>query len=212
MTQLGEIKRNRPCNRRWLLRHGALALPFIVAGMPARAAERVGLVEDVKGEAFAEIDAVRRTLERAASVFLGDDVATGVASRLGMRLGRDTMIRLGEEARLKIDRFLVNAGGEMTLRSGPLLFDRPRGSASAGLRIRSLTRHSADAGKAMGARTHPRRTRKRQLSPRGHWKNMPTNEVVLSLLSQTSLFGRTLDRIFCDPGKPVAIGRHGLDG
>ncbi len=137
MTQLGEIKRNRPCNRRWLLRHGALALPFILAGMPARAAERVGLVEDVKGEAFAEIDAVRRTLERAASVFLGDDVATGVASRLGMRLGRDTMIRLGEEARLKIDRFLVNAGGEMTLRSGPLLFDRPRGSASAGLRIRS---------------------------------------------------------------------------
>jgi hypothetical protein len=31
-----------------------------------------------------------------------------------MRLGCDTTIRLGEQARLKIDRFLVDAGGEMT--------------------------------------------------------------------------------------------------
>jgi ferric-dicitrate binding protein FerR (iron transport regulator) len=137
MTDLGEIKRDRPCNRRWLLRHGALALPFILVGTPARAVERVGSVEDVKGEAFAEVDTVRRTLERAAPVFLGDEVATGVASRLGMRLGRDTTIKLGEQARLKIERFLVDAGGEMTLRSGPLLFDRPPRSAPAGVLIRS---------------------------------------------------------------------------
>ncbi|MGA8748806.1 MAG: hypothetical protein WB563_08425, partial [Pseudolabrys sp.] len=102
MTDLGEIKRDRPCNRRWLLRHGALALPFILAGIPARAAERVGSVEDVTGEAFAEIETVRRTLVRAAPVFLGDHVMTGTASRLGMRLGSDTRIRLGEQARLKI--------------------------------------------------------------------------------------------------------------
>jgi hypothetical protein len=147
MTELGEIKRDRPCNRRWLLRHGALALPFILVGTPARAVERVGSVEDVKGEAFAELDAVRRTLDRAAPVFLGDEVVTGVASRMGMRLGRDTTIRLGEQARLKIDRFLVDAGGEMTLRSGPLLFDRPprsaRGSAdSQPLRADRGTRHA----------------------------------------------------------------------
>jgi ferric-dicitrate binding protein FerR (iron transport regulator) len=135
MSDLGEIKRDRPCNRRWLLRHGALALPFILAGMPARAAESVGLVEDVTSEAFAELKAVRRTLDRAAPVFLGEEVITGVASRLGMRLGRDTRIRLGEQARLKIDRFLVDAGGEMTLRSGPLLFDRP--PRRAGVQIRS---------------------------------------------------------------------------
>ena len=111
MTDLGEIKRDRPCNRRWLLRHAALAVPLILVGIPARAVERVGSVEDVKGEAFAELEAVRRTLDRAAPVFLGDEVATGVASRLGMRLGRDTTVRLGEQARLKIDRFLVDAGG-----------------------------------------------------------------------------------------------------
>jgi FecR protein. len=88
MTDLDEFKRDRPCNRRWLLRHGALALPFILVGIPARAVERVGSVEDVKGEAFAELDAVRRTLDRAAPVFLADEVVTGAASRLGMRLGR----------------------------------------------------------------------------------------------------------------------------
>ena len=136
MTDLGEIKRDRPCDRRWLLRHGAMALPFILAGIPARAAERVGSVEDITGEAFAEIHTVRRTLDRAAPVFLGDDVVTGIASRLGMRLGRDARIRLGEQARLKIDRFLVDASGEMTLRSGPMLFDRPPGR-TAPVRIRS---------------------------------------------------------------------------
>jgi ferric-dicitrate binding protein FerR (iron transport regulator) len=137
MTDLGEIKRDRLCNRRWLLRHGALSLSFILAGIPAHAVERVGSVEDVKGEAFAELDSVRRALDRAAPVFLGDEVATGVTARLGMRLGRDTTIRLGEQARLKIERFLVDAGGEMTLLSGPLLFDRPPRSAPAGVQIRS---------------------------------------------------------------------------
>src|SRR5262249_56546611 len=99
--------------------------------------ERVGSVEDVKGDAFAELDTTRRTLDPAAPVFLGDEVATGIASRLGMRLGRDTMVRLGEQARLKIDRFLVDAGGDMTLRSGPLLFDQPRGGAPAAVQIPS---------------------------------------------------------------------------
>jgi len=137
MTGLGEIKRDRSCNRRWLLRHGALALSFILALGPARAVERVGSVEDVTGEAFAELESVRRMLNRAAPVFLSEEVVTGVASRLGMRLGRDTTVRLGEQARLKIDRFLVDVGGEMTLRAGPLLFDQPPGRAPAAVQVPS---------------------------------------------------------------------------
>src|ERR1700741_5569875 len=130
MTGPGEI-----CNRRWLLRRGALTLPLILALGPARAVEQVGSVEDVTGEAFGELEAVRRTLDRAAPVFLSEEVSTGAASRLGMRLGRNTTVRLGEQARLKIDRFVVDAGGEMTLRSGPMLFDgKPQ---RAGLQIRS---------------------------------------------------------------------------
>jgi hypothetical protein len=135
MTGPGEIKRDRFCNRRWLLRQGALAMPLILALRPARAVEQVGSVQDVTGEAFGELESARRPLDRAAPVFLSEEVMTGAASRLAMRLGHDTTVRLGEQARLKIDRFLVNAGGEMTLRSGPLLFDgQPR---RAGVQIRS---------------------------------------------------------------------------
>jgi len=131
----GSDERDRFRNRRWLLRNGALALPFILAVKPVRAVERVGSVEEVTGEAFAELESVRRALDRAAPVFLNEEIVTGVASRLGMRLGRNTTVRLGEKARLKIDQFLVDAGGEMTLRSGPLLFDgQPR---RAGVQIRS---------------------------------------------------------------------------
>src|SRR5258708_39967792 len=111
MTDLGEIKRDRPCNRRWLLRHGALALPFILVGIPARAVARVGSVEDVKGEAFAELEAVRRTLGRAAPVFLGDEVVTSVASRLGMRLRPDTANRVGGQTQLQIGWVPGDAGG-----------------------------------------------------------------------------------------------------
>jgi ferric-dicitrate binding protein FerR (iron transport regulator) len=137
MTDCRRIERDRIRNRRWFLRRGALAIPFVLAALRARGADPAGSVDDVKGEAFAEADAVRRALDRAAPVFLGDEVGTGTASRLGMRLGQDTNIRLGEDARLRIDRFLVNAGGEITLRTGPLLFDRPPGSAPAPVRIRS---------------------------------------------------------------------------
>jgi len=135
MTRPSEIKSDRPCNRRRHLWRGMLALPFIFALKPARAVERVGSVDEITGEAFAELESVRRPLDRAAPVFLSEEVATGVASRLGMRLGRNTTVRLGERARLKIDQFLVDAGGEMTLSAGPLLFDgQPHG---ARLQIRS---------------------------------------------------------------------------
>ena len=83
------------------------------------------MVEEVRGQAFAEANSVRRTLAQAAPLFLDEQVGTGSQSRLQMRLGRDTVVRLGEEARIKIDRYLVNAGGEITLQAGPLLFDRP---------------------------------------------------------------------------------------
>jgi ferric-dicitrate binding protein FerR (iron transport regulator) len=123
--------------RRWVMVYGAAATLFALAPTRAFGAERAGSVEDVKGEAFAESAAVQRALDRAAPIFLGDNVGTGLASRLGMRLGRDTTIRLGEKARLRIDRFLVDAGGEITLQSGPLLFDRPSGAKSAAVQVRS---------------------------------------------------------------------------
>jgi hypothetical protein len=103
-----------------------------VAG--AESAERAGAVEEVRGEAFAETAAVRRGLESAAPLFVADQVGTGFQSRLAMRLGRATVVRLGEQSRLTLDRFLVNAGGEITLQSGPMLFDRPAGGAPIQIR------------------------------------------------------------------------------
>jgi len=124
-------------HRRWFLGNAApAALVLFALVRPARA-EQAGTVEDIKGEAFAQAVGPRRTLVLAAPILVGDEVSTERASRLGLRLGQDTTIRLGELAHLKIDRFLVDTGGELTLESGPLLFDRPAGSAPVSVQIRS---------------------------------------------------------------------------
>ena len=125
-------------NRRSFFPVAGLGL-IILAPVAARAQarERAGSVEDVKGEAFAEGASERRRLAHAAPIFIADQVGTEAESRLGMRLGRDTTVKLGERARVKIDRFLVNAGGVITLQSGPMLFDRRPGAAPLPMTIRS---------------------------------------------------------------------------
>jgi hypothetical protein len=132
------IERASPAHslkRRLLLRAmvGAIFLPHIAY---AEKAEPAGLVEDLTGEAFAEARAQRRQLQRAAPLFIDDVVGTGPASRLTLQLGKNTTLRVGSGARLTLDRLLVNAGGEITLQSGPILYDRPAGSA-ARMQIRS---------------------------------------------------------------------------
>lgn len=103
----------------------------------AFARELAGSVEEIKGDAFAEAEKARRKLENAGPVFIADQVSTGSASRLAIRLGKDTMIRLGELAHLTIDRSIENAGGVLTLGSGPLLFETPAGAEPRPLNIRS---------------------------------------------------------------------------
>src|SRR5579863_8204817 len=131
------MNRKHLLDRRRLLRQAAWAASAMLPAPWANAAEPAGMVEDVRGEAFAEADSVRRMLAQAAPLFLNDEVGTGHDSRLGMRLGRDTILRLGQEARVKIDRFLVDAGGEITLEAGPLLFDRPSSQRPESTRIRA---------------------------------------------------------------------------
>ena len=103
----------------------------------AQSPEAAGSVEEVKGDAFAEARAGRRTLERASPVFVSDQVGTGPVSRLKLRLGRDTTLQLGENVRLSVDRHLRDAGGEFTLGAGAMLFDRPAGGRPEPVRIRS---------------------------------------------------------------------------
>jgi ferric-dicitrate binding protein FerR (iron transport regulator) len=104
---------------------------------PSNAADPAGRVEEIKGEAFADASNQHRPLEKSSSVYVGDRVETGVSSRLTMLLGEDTTIRLGERAHLVIDQFLSTTGGEISLQSGPMLFDRPSGSRPVPTRIKS---------------------------------------------------------------------------
>lgn len=110
---------------------GLLALPQ--AGM---ASEQAGLVEDVFGQAVAELRRAARPLTSGEQLFLGETITTGQASRIGMKVGEATTIRLGPEARLKLDRFILNAGGTLTLQSGPMTFERPAGAAPQPVTIR----------------------------------------------------------------------------
>jgi hypothetical protein len=89
----------------------------------ATAAEPAGAVETSRGECYALAAAARRALAPASDVFVGDAVSTGLQSALGLHLGAATQVRLGAEAQLRIDRFLVNAGGVLVLERGAMLYD-----------------------------------------------------------------------------------------
>jgi ferric-dicitrate binding protein FerR (iron transport regulator) len=125
-------------DRRWFLFGSGAALAALVPGRAqAQGTKQAGAVENVTGDAFAEARAGRRALQPAAPVFIADQVRTGSGARLTMQLGRDTRLRLGEDTRVTIDRFLAEAGGEITLNSGPVLFERPAGSPPEPVKIRS---------------------------------------------------------------------------
>jgi ferric-dicitrate binding protein FerR (iron transport regulator) len=127
----------RSFDRRDALGFVGTLLASVAFSAPSRAADRAGRVEEIKGEAFVDASNQHRALEKSSDVFVGDRVATGASSRLTMLLGEDTTIKLGEKAQLVIDQFLSTTGGEISLQSGPLLFDRPSGSRPAPVKIRS---------------------------------------------------------------------------
>jgi ferric-dicitrate binding protein FerR (iron transport regulator) len=93
-----------------------------------------GKVDEAIGLVTAEGRDSPRPLAPQATVFVGDTVATGNASKLGMKLGQETVLRLGELARIKIDRYLVSAGGSIQLNAGPLLLDKPRTAPPVNIR------------------------------------------------------------------------------
>jgi len=106
------------------------SLPRESAAVEDSSLVTAGAVEEVSGEAYAETGDKQRRLERKAPIFVSDQVGTGSGSRLELRLGENTIVRLGERARLNIDRFLSNSGGEITLDSGAMLFEKQAGQAT----------------------------------------------------------------------------------
>lgn len=110
-----------------------------LAGLMPRAAFAqtdgvAGKVDEAIGLVTAEGKTRQRPLAPQETVFVGETVATGSASKAGMRLGVETVLRLGELARVRIDRYLVNAGGTVQLNAGPLLLDKPKTSPPVNIR------------------------------------------------------------------------------
>lgn len=103
---------------------------------PALARTAVGRVTEGRGAAFAESQGSARPLVPQAQVLLDDLVRTGQDGRVAMMLGTKTTLRLGGDTRLKIDRFLVDQGGVITLGTGIIRVDT-QGALSRGLSVRS---------------------------------------------------------------------------
>ena len=104
--------------RRMMLAASALMLP-----VPLWAATDAGVVETTEGKAWAAGSPPRDLAARAA-VFMGDEVGTGADSRLAMLLAGSTRILMGPQTTLTIDQFTAEAGGELVLGDGAVLFDR----------------------------------------------------------------------------------------
>jgi ferric-dicitrate binding protein FerR (iron transport regulator) len=122
---------NRP-ERRTVLRGLAAALALRATRAHAAAAVRAGEVETSRGDCFARTVSSQHPLTPSTAVFVGDSVGTGVDSSLGLLLGATTKVRLGAETQLRIDRFIVNAGGILNLDRGAILYDHdPKDGADA---------------------------------------------------------------------------------
>jgi hypothetical protein len=117
---------------------GGLVSILSIPSMRAEAAVSLaGKVETARGECFDWTLAARRLLTPDADVFVGDFVGTGVDSFLGLQLGMSTKVRLGAESKLRIDRFVVNAGGILTLDRGAILYDHDPGDGANNMAVRS---------------------------------------------------------------------------
>jgi ferric-dicitrate binding protein FerR (iron transport regulator) len=108
-----------------------------VSMRPAAALSAAGKVAAVRGAAAAEVEGQSRNLNPGSDVYVGDLVSTAGESRLGLRLGERTSLRLGANTRLKIDRYLVDAGGDFELTDGAILFEGRSRAGAADLNFRS---------------------------------------------------------------------------
>jgi ferric-dicitrate binding protein FerR (iron transport regulator) len=126
------ISDRRTPQRRSVLGALAAVLAMRVARADAAAAVRAGEVQTSRGDCFARTASSRRALTPDEDVFVGDFVSTGVDSSLGLLLGTATKIQLAAETQLRIDRFIVNAGGILKLDRGAILYDHdPKAGADS---------------------------------------------------------------------------------
>ncbi len=84
----------------------AIALLLVLASTScAFAADAAGAVKTRRGEAFVERAGARFPLDPGVSVFQGDRVLTGATGYLGITMHDDTLLTLGPNALLIVDRY-----------------------------------------------------------------------------------------------------------
>jgi ferric-dicitrate binding protein FerR (iron transport regulator) len=105
-------------------------------GLSARP-RAIGIVAELRGQALAELNDKRRSLNFNSSVFLGDRLRTAEDSRLAVLLAEKTKLRLGANTTVTVDKFIADAGGELALGSGALLIEAPLDSLPKGLTVES---------------------------------------------------------------------------
>src|SRR5688572_3163269 len=130
-------RRGATCDRRDFVA-GTLALAaFVAFPIQAPAAESAGRVEDAEGSSTGLLEGLIRDLEPGADVFLEEIVQTGREARLTLAFAAATRLRLGERTRVKIDKSLVEQGGELTFARGAILFDRPDSGGHGDLLVKT---------------------------------------------------------------------------
>ncbi len=115
----------------------ALVLALSASAMPAMAAEEAGNVGLINGSATATTGEAARPLAAKTTVFVDDMVKTGAKSRLRLDLGARTTLNLGSDTIIKIDRYVRDAGGEINLGQGTVLFERKGKPANTELTVKS---------------------------------------------------------------------------
>lgn len=108
----------------------AILLPQVAILLPqaVTAAEAIGEVAASRGSAFLSRDAGNEVAAKGALVLLDDTALTGDESRLDLKLGQATRLRLGANVSLKIDRFVAGRDATLTLEKGPVVIERSKGA------------------------------------------------------------------------------------
>ena len=103
----------------------------------ANAAEPAVEIQRVRGESYAQTATGRRLLGPGVAVLVGSTVETGMQSALVMRMGVGTEVRLAGDTKLRVDRFLKNAGGILVLERGAMLYDHDETRGPSDVAVRS---------------------------------------------------------------------------
>lgn len=84
----------------------------LLAGLPAQAQQAAGQVERQKGTASRSAGADTIDLVQGARVYVGDELRTGPGARLEIRFEDQSILTLGEDARITIDELIYSPGGD----------------------------------------------------------------------------------------------------